>query len=877
MLYVVDHPRRILAVSALAVMGCLLLAWAKLTISTNQDELFSSKVAFFREYVNFTKDFPENQANYVIIEAKDAKHPPVTARWTAIADAITAALARQTQWVRNVQGHMPVDQLGAQGVLLDEPAAMQRDFSDLTQLAVPWQRSTRLTRFLGTTPTLRFLHGVNAQQPSPEIAKFLSILADGWTQSLKHPDEPLALGRQVPDLTALGLRSPRDLGYDFVPDETDPSRNLLLIPVYERANFSSRNGLSNTIDGIRDTMYKAAEPFTEFTVGLSGRPTLEADEMRTTDTDARWSEIAALSAVFVGLVWLLRSVWLAVAAEIALLVGIAWTFGWATVSIGKLNLLSMVFLIALTGIGMDYLIQILTRYRRESARRTSPRAIWYGVFKYVAAPINTACLGAAGAFFVAVFTNFRGAAELGVIAGGGLLLCLITGYVILPPLLTLFPAKPLRRDTDRTAQHPSDGRTDPLGGLLRHRWLLPPALWAILLLVLLPFASRAVFNPSLLKLQNSDLESVKLVRKLPTWSAVVLSRDLAPLRIARNAVAKLPVVKNTDSLLRAYDNYDWLIAHRSAVPVITDTDYEPVTAGDLPAITSAAASLAERYRAGFPETTLSMDAFAAAIKETSPLLAAKRLSSWQQVFITQIRQLLVPYRPAPFNPSALPAGLRDHYIGTDGQLALYINPSKDLWVQANLAKFTTDVETAVAAAGPGAPAVTGIAVNVYHSTNSIQKSFYYAAIYALVLIFVLVMIDLKNIPQTLLAISVLAMGLPMLVALMGWLGINWNFANFFGLPILIGAGHEYGVFMVHRYNEARLDIHRPWRKWDVSDKALLSCAYVTSVSFGFFWLLGHHQGLKSLGLVMALGTACIYLATLCVLRPLLLWKLGAKV
>jgi predicted RND superfamily exporter protein len=82
--------------------------------------------------------------------------------------------------------------------------------------------------------------------------------------------------------------------------------------------------------------------------------------------------------------------------------------------------------------------------------------------------------------------------------------------------------------------------------------------------------------------------------------------------------------------------------------------------------------------------------------------------------------------------------------------------------------------------------------------------------------------------------------------------------------------------MVHRYNEACRDKHRPWRKWDVSDKALLSCAYVTSVSFGFFWLLGHHQGLKSLGLVMALGTACIYLATLCVLRPLLLWKLGRR-
>ena len=82
--------------------------------------------------------------------------------------------------------------------------------------------------------------------------------------------------------------------------------------------------------------------------------------------------------------------------------------------------------------------------------------------------------------------------------------------------------------------------------------------------------------------------------------------------------------------------------------------------------------------------------------------------------------------------------------------------------------------------------------------------------------------------------------------------------------------------MVHRYNEAANDPHRRWRAWDVSDKALLLCGYVTSVSFGFFWLLGHHEGLKSLGLVMALGTLSIYLATLCVLRPLLLWKLGRK-
>src|SRR5204863_7728124 len=113
---------------------------------------------------------------------------------------------------------------------------------------------------------------------------------------------------------------------------------------------------------------------------------------------------------------MLRSVWLALAGVIALGVGIGWTFGWATLAVGQLNLLSIVFLLALIGIGMDYLVQILTRYRQVAARRATPRIIRIAILRHVRAPINTACLGAAGAFLVSVFTRFRGAAQLGIIA-----------------------------------------------------------------------------------------------------------------------------------------------------------------------------------------------------------------------------------------------------------------------------------------------------------------------------------------------------------------------------------------------------------------------------------------------------------------------------
>jgi hypothetical protein len=80
--------------------------------------------------------------------------------------------------------------------------------------------------------------------------------------------------------------------------------------------------------------------------------------------------------------------------------------------------------------------------------------------------------------------------------------------------------------------------------------------------------------------------------------------------------------------------------------------------------------------------------------------------------------------------------------------------------------------------------------------------------------------------------------------------------------------------MVHRYRETMHNPRRVWGRWDVSDQALLLCAFITSSSFGFFWLLGHHEGLKSLGWVMAVGTACIYLATILVVRPLLKWRLA---
>jgi hypothetical protein len=413
----------------------------------------------------------------------------------------------------------------------------------------------------------------------------------------------------------------------------------------------------------------------------------------------------------------------------------------------------------------------------------------------------------------------------------------------------------------------------------------------------IPYMQKNDFNPNLLDLQAPELPSVKLIRKLQTWQAVVLSPDLENLRRVQKALAGAATVAGTESILTAFDNAEYLQAHAKELGQIDWMEPAAVTPGDLPGIADKARNLAaklggEGAAASQPasaegrEAARSLRLFADLISKpgTDTAAIAAGLSSWQTQFVAELKTILGMINPPPLKVENIPPAIRDHLVSIGKErlapnappiYALYVNPKEDLWNRQSLERFEREVEARVASV-PGAPSVTGITSDIYHTTSAIERAFLLATGYSLILIFVLVLIDLRNVLHTLIAVSVLAVGLPMLLAFMGLFDVSWNFANFFGLPILIGAGHEYGVFMVHRYKEAVHDPRRVWLRRDPADRALLLCAFVTSSSFGFFWAFAHHLGLKSLGLVMAVGTFCIYMAAIVVVRPLLTWRLERR-
>ncbi|HEX8914236.1 MAG TPA: MMPL family transporter, partial [Humisphaera sp.] len=618
LLFAVTRPWTTLAIAGVVCAACAVTAYLRLPISTDQNKLFSRDVPFFRAYLDFVDKFPENEQAYALIEPADpAAPPPPAARWTALADAMAARLRAMPTVVKHVTARVPPEALGDQGLLFEDPAAVPARTAEATRslwmmqrVAEPPSAHDRLLG-LGEQPLERMFNGMSfgirwvpgSANPAAEAAPFAGAVAASLDRALADRAAPLVPGRGLPDLNALGAESPRDLGYYYLPDQSDPARRVMLVSIEPAQDTSSLTGLSESVDAIRGAIRAEAAAFPEFRVSLTGRPALEADEMSTTDVDQRKAETVAMTAIFLGLLAFLRSLRLALSAVVCLGVAVGLTFGWAMLGVGELNLLSLVFLIALIGIGMDYFVQLLSRYRVERARRGSRGAVWVAVYRQVAVAVTTTCLGAAGAFLTSLFTNFQGAADLGKIAGGGLLLCLACGFTVLPALLTVTERWWFRRTAVPRGRRP---RAAAVGGDVfgvspparrRSMWLLVgPAAWVLVLVALVPAALRTRFDPGLLNLQAPDLESVRTVRKLQTWSAVVLSKDLGVLRRARAAVEASPEVASTESALTAFDNAEWLGRNATAIRQIKWTEPPALKPADVERLPAVLRKLAELMR-----------------------------------------------------------------------------------------------------------------------------------------------------------------------------------------------------------------------------------------------------------------------------------------
>jgi predicted RND superfamily exporter protein len=102
-----------------------------------------------------------------------------------------------------------------------------------------------------------------------------------------------------------------------------------------------------------------------------------------------------------------------------------------------------------------------------------------------------------------------------------------------------------------------------------------------------------------------------------------------------------------------------------------------------------------------------------------------------------------------------------------------------------------------------------------------------------------------------------AVGSVWLGGIMGWFGIPLNPANIMTLPLVIGIGVTNGIHVLNRFAEEKT----PGILAKSTGKAVLVSGLTAIAGFGSL-ILGRHQGIQSLGLVMSIGIATCMIAGL---------------
>ena len=399
------------------------------------------------------------------------------------------------------------------------------------------------------------------------------------------------------------------------------------------------------------------------------------------------------------------------------------------------------------------------------------------------------------------------------------------------------------------------------------------------------------YNPNLLELQADDLDSVVYEKLLiensdfSTWYAAFIARDLDEVRVKKQALDALPdeIVAKTESVLDYVPGgqQDKLNRLKPARDLLRGIELAEVDKRlDIPALRASLEVLQENLFT--LADTISQAAEEAAEKFAGRLLAGAdqageliellsgdstpataKLGSFQEAWLGELNSLLGSLRSAllqeePITPDKLPDILRKRFVSRDGsRFIIYAYANEDLWQEEPMGRF-------IKAMRKIDPEVTGAPVQVHESAGRMREGFEKAALYSYGIVLLFLLFELRSLRLTLLAMVPLTFGMLWLLELLPLLGLEFNLANFFALPILIGCGVDGGVHIVHRFREARSA-----SAVSSTTAAAVTLSFLTTIiGFGAM-ATASHRGVASLGLMMIVGLACVLAATVLLLPALL--------
>jgi hopanoid biosynthesis associated RND transporter like protein HpnN len=658
---------------------------------------------------------------------------------------------------------------------------------------------------------------------------------------------------------------------------------LLVRPIKETGSFT---GSRKSIDLLREIVASTGPEFAGLDIGLTGIPVLENDEMTAAQHDTTYASWLAIVGVTLLFFLVYRGVYYPLLTVGTLLVGTAWAMGWLTLTVGHLNILSATFAVMLFGMG-DYGVLWVMRY--EQARRSGMdvRSALLHTTTHVAVGNLTAAMTTALAFYAAMLADFKGVAELGWVAGSGVLLCAFACFTVLPALLILFD----RREISTGEVIPIGTAAGWLPGLSRRPRGV--ALGGLALTACaVGFIFRLGYDHNLLHLQPRGLASVNWQMTLIEHTAGASWHALCSTATPQEALALKARFEKEPRVERVVEIASLVPPdQKQKVHLLADIQHRlrrlPVRGERIP----HAAPNAHEMLGELNELIQQLGPLAArcpqpllgelrqALTGLHDYLAATpldeftgaRLAAFDEHLSRDLADDLLRLRdvstPAPITLADLPPPLRERFVGKSGRWLVEVfakeNVRESLWDFGPLEAFCKDVRRVD-------PEATGQPFATVEGLKAMKNGFQWAGLYAFLAIVTVLLADFRSPWHVIIALTPLAMGLVLALGIMGLFGLPLNPANMIALPLILGVGVDNGVHLLHDYLIRRRDglktVSYP------IGRGVLVKGMTTMIGFGTL-MASSQRGLAGLGLVLTLGVGCCLLASL-VFLPAALQVIG---
>jgi hopanoid biosynthesis associated RND transporter like protein HpnN len=848
----------------LAIVATLLVTLASgvysagnLGIQGDTDALFSSDLPFKRAEQHYYSSFPTHFENmFIVVDAATSERAGESAE-------------RLAKRLRELPEEFHMVFLPGGGAFFEQNAFLYIDTEELQDLADRLAEAQPYLAELSHDGSLRGLasilaRGARAVRRGDVAPERLSAIYERTAEALDASVE----GRLY-DLSWAEVIAARDF-------EGDPRRRVILVqPVLHVEDIQPAKRSILAVRRAAEDLGLGAESGVR--VRITGDVALSYEEMEVVKRQATAAGVASFVLVGIILIAALRSARLVLSVLFCLVVGLVLTGGFTAVAIGHFNMISAAFAVLFIGLGVDFGIHVCICYREQLGQGESHAAALRETARVAGSSIALCALTTSIGFLAFVPTPFVGVAELGLIAGAGMLISLYLMLTLLPALLSVLPAIGTAEEIRGTAwagrlvelpvRYPRTVRISALLLGLGSVLLLPEARFdnnpinvrdpsSESVTTFVELLEKGTSSPWSLNSLTPDAASARnlaaRLRELPEVDRVVTLADFVP----DDQDAKLDIIEEVALFLGPVDSESGGEAKPSAEESVDSLrhlqqELDRLPAGELPPqFAAASASLRtslSRYLGrvgGADPSDASLEALQESLLGTLP---------------EQLRILTAALGAQRVTLENLPAALVDQMVGLDGQVRVQVFPRADLSDHAALSAFV-DAVTAIDSQAAGS------ASEIIGSGRTVVSALRQALVSALVAVACLVFLLWRRVTDTALVLIPLALATSLTVATAVLLEIPFNFADVIVLPLLLGIGVDSGIHLVHR---ARLSGDASLNLLGTSTaRAVAYSALTTIASFGTMGL-ATHRGLATLGQLLTIGVVFTLLCNLVVLPSLI--------